>query len=190
MIITIFGNGNIGQAVDQNFVKAGQTVEHIGHEDGQTIHGEIVVLAVPFTAVDNIITRYGEQLAGKIVIDVSNPVNFETFDALTVPAGTSAAAIIQEKLPQSKVVKGFNTNFAATLASGEVAPGVPTTVFLAGDDEEAKEKIVKALAGSPLVVVDAGRLKRAHELEAIGFFQMTLAAREKISWTGGFDLFQ
>lgn len=171
--ITIFGNGNIGQAVDQNFVKAGQRVEHIGHEDGQTIHGEIVVLAVPFVAVDNIITRYGEQLVEKIVIDVSNPVNF---DALTVPTGTSAAAIIQEKLPQSKVVKGFNTNFSATLVSGEVAPGVPTTVFLARDDEEAKEKIVKALGGSPLVVVDAGRLNRARELEAIGFFQMTLAA--------------
>ena len=124
MIITVFGNGNIGQAVNQNFVKAGQVVEHIGHEEDKKINGEIVVLAVPFGAFDDIVARYADQLIGKIVVDVSNPVNFDTFDELTVSAGSTAAAVLQEKLPQSKVVKGFNTNFAATLTSGEVASGV------------------------------------------------------------------
>ena len=60
-----------------------------------------------------------------------------------------------------------------------VAPGVKTTVLLAGDDKDSKEKIMEALSGSPLAVVDAGSLKRARELEATGFLQMTLAARDQ-----------
>lgn len=188
MMITIFGNGNIGQAVDQNFVKAGHTVEHIGYETDKTINGNIVVLAVPFAAIDDVLARYAGQLAGKIVIDVSNPVNFATFDELVVPADSSAAAILQKKLPQSKVVKAFNTTFAATLVSGKVADTAQTTVLLAGDDDEAKEKVAAALVDSPLAVIDAGSLKRARELEAFGFLQISLAAREKISWTGGFGV--
>lgn len=190
MTVTIFGNGNIGQAVDKNFRLAGQTVEHINHENNQTIQGDIVVFAVPFSAVDDIVARYSEQLKGKVIIDVSNPVNFDTFDDLIVPSDSSAAHIIQDKLPNSSVVKGFNTNFAATLTEGEVAEGVPTTLLLASDDDQAKSQISDALAGSPLVVVDAGSLKRARELEATGFLQMTLAAREKISWTSGFALYK
>ena len=61
-----------------------------------------------------------EQLEGKVVIDITNPLNFETWDELVVPADGSAASEIQKKLPNSKVVKGFNTNFAATLDSGKV----------------------------------------------------------------------
>ena len=65
---------------------------------------------------------------------------------------------------------------------------LPTTVLLAGDDQEAKATIKEALAGSPLRVLDAGALKRARELEATGFLQMTLAASEQIAWTGGFGI--
>lgn len=109
MEITIFGNGNIGKAVDKNFTFAGQTVEHIGKETDKTINGEIVVLAVPFSAIDEILNNYGDQLVGKVVIDVTNPVNFETFDDLEVPSDSSVAQSIQKKLPKSAVVKGFNT---------------------------------------------------------------------------------
>ena len=112
-------------------------------------------------------------------------MNFETFDSLVVPADGSAATEIAAALPQSRVVKAFNTTFAATLASGTVGQ-VHTTVPIAGDDEEAKALLTELVTAAGLRAVDAGPLRRARELEALGFMQSKLAAREEISWTGGF----
>ena len=68
----------------------------------------------------SVLAQRADQLAGKVVVDITNPLNFETFDSLTVPSDGSAAAEIAESLPQSRVLKAFNTNFAATLAAGTV----------------------------------------------------------------------
>lgn len=114
-------------------------------------------------------------------------MNFETWDELVVPADSSAAQQLQELLPESKVLKAFNTNFAATLQSGKIGE-LPTTVLVAGDDEDAKETFKSALASSALQVLNAGKLKRAREMEATGFLQMTLAASEQIGWDGGFGV--
>ena len=76
-------------------------------------------------------------MAGKTVVDITNPLNFETFDSLTVPADSSAAAELAAALPSSKVLKAFNTTFAATLGAKEVGPN-KTTVLIAGDDADAK----------------------------------------------------
>ena len=102
-----------------------------------------------------------------------------------MPAGSSATAELQQALPAANVVKAFNTNFAATLASGTVGQA-ETTVLIAGDDEGAKTALADAITAGGLRAIDAGSLKRAHELEAIGFLQLTLAAQEKVSWTAGF----
>ena len=80
--------------------------------------GDIVVLAVPHPAVEAIVAAYGDQLAGKIVVDITNPLDFATFDSLVVPADSSKAAEIAAQLPSATVLKAFNTTFAATLASG------------------------------------------------------------------------
>lgn len=184
--VTIFGKGNMGQAIAGQFEKAGHTVNFVTAEESVKEIGNIIILAVPYAALDSITVAYKEILAGKIVIDITNPVNFDTFDDLVVPADSSAAALLQEKLPQSYVVKGFNTTFGATLASGKVANQSQTTVLLASDHEEAKQAIAQSLATSDLAVKDAGSLKRARELEAMGFLQISLAAREQITWTGGF----
>jgi 8-hydroxy-5-deazaflavin:NADPH oxidoreductase len=112
-------------------------------------------------------------------------VDFSTFDSLVVPAGSSLTAQIQDKLPQSSVLKAFNTNFAATLASGKVGE-LPTTVLIAGDDIAAKSALISAIEAGGLDAIDAGSLSRANELEAIGFLQLTLAVGEQIAWTGGF----
>ena len=74
----------------------------------------------PTRAVADVLAQRGEQLAGKIVVDITNPLNFETFDSLVVPADGSAAAEIAAALPQSRVLKAFNTTFAGTLAAGTV----------------------------------------------------------------------
>lgn len=184
---TIIGTGNMGSAIGGVLAAGGSDVTHVAHPDVPTasLTGDVVILAVPYPAVDGIIAAYGEQLQGKIVVDITNPLNFETFDSLVVPAGSSAAAQIQAKLPGSTVLKAFNTNFAATLGSKQIG-GLPTTVLVAGDDASAKGALTAALTAGGLAVTDAGSLARAHELEAIGFLQLTLAASEKIAWTGGF----
>lgn len=185
---TIFGNGNMGQAIAGVLARGGADIQHIGSADTNAqINGDVVVLAVPFPALAAIADTYGAQLAGKTVVDITNPLDFATFDGLVVPAGSSAAAGLAERLPEAKVLKAFNTNFAATLASGTVG-GATTTVLVAGDDADAKAGLIAAVQVGGLNAVDAGALSRAHELEAIGFLQLALAVSEKIGWTGGFAL--
>ena len=142
---------------------------------------------MPYPALADIVATYGPQLAGKTVVDITNPVNFETFDSLTVPADSSAAAELAAALPSSKVIKAFNTTFAATLGAKTVGPN-KTTVLIAGDDADAKSALAAAIVAGGVDAIDAGRLSRARELEAVGFLQLTLAAGEKIGWTGGFGI--
>lgn len=184
---TIFGTGNMAQAIGGVLAKGGASVEHISHAQGAgaTVTGDVVVLAVPYPAVAEILGAYGDQLAGRIVVDITNPLDFETFDGLVVPVGSSAAAEIQRALPDARVLKAFNTNFAATLASGTVGDSA-TTVLVAGDAAEAKSTLMADVVAGGLRSIDAGSLARAHELEAIGFLQLTLAVGETIPWTGGF----
>ncbi|ABR73515.1 diguanylate cyclase [Actinobacillus succinogenes] len=186
--ISIFGKGNMGKVLAERFTQAGNQVTTVGRNENAKL-GEIVIFAVPFAAVDDIINQYRNQLADKIVIDITNPVDFATMDDLVVPPDSSAAAVIAQKLPASAVIKAFNTNLAANIGSGKVADLAQTTVLLAGDCEQSKAKVTEVLNGSGLAVKDAGSLKRARELEALGFLQITLAVREQIGWTGGFALF-
>ena len=142
--ITVIGTGNMGtaiagivakgadgvQVIDRDASKAEQLAQQVGGTSavfGDAITGDIVVLALPYPALDDVVSTYGAQLDDKTVVDLTNPVDFATFDGLTVSADSSAAAELQAKLPGAAVVKAFNTNFAATLASGSVG-GVPATV--------------------------------------------------------------
>ena len=184
--VSIIGTGNMGSAIAGVVTRGGGTAELLGHGDNaQPVTGDIVVLAVPYPAVADVLAQRGEQLAGKVVVDITNPLDFATFDSLVVPAGSSATAEIAGALPQSRVVKAFNTTFAATLASGTVGDR-PTTVLLAGDDADAKSQVADLVTAAGLDAIDVGALRRARELEAFGFLQITLAAAEKVAWTGGF----
>jgi 8-hydroxy-5-deazaflavin:NADPH oxidoreductase len=166
--VSIIGTGTMGQAIADVVTKGGNTAELIGHTDsGKPATGEIVVLAVPYPAVADVLATRGDQLAGKVVVDITNPLNFETFDSLTVPADSSAAAEIAAALPQSKVVKALNTTLAATVASGAVGD-LPTTVLIAGDDAEAKSQLADVLTDGGLRVIDAGGLRRAPRTGGIG----------------------
>lgn len=200
--ISIIGIGNMGGAITSIAAKSGAQVQVVARdlekaralaadtgataaEFGAALTGDIVVLALPFGAVDEVLGAYGDQLAGKTVVDITNPVDFSTFDGLVVPADGSAASVIAQKLPTAHVVKAFNTNFAATLASGTVGE-VTTTVLVAGDDQDAKDAVIGFVRAAGLNAEDAGSLKRARELEGLGFLQISLAAGEKIGWTAGF----
>lgn len=185
---TIFGTGTMATAIAGVLSEGGATVEHIGSSDKDAaVNGEVVILAVHYPALEQITAQYGEKLANKVVVDITNPLDMETFDSLVVPADSSSASELAAALPSSKVLKAFNTNFAATLSSQSVGSN-RTTVLIAGDDDAAKQTLASAVEAGGVDAVDAGSLKRARELESIGFLQLTLAAGEKIQWTAGFAL--
>ena len=119
--VSILGTGNMGQAIAGIAGKGGHTVQLLGSGEADTpVTGDVVVLAVPYPALREIVARRADQLAGKVVVDITNPLNFETFDSLVVPADSSAAAEVADALPQSRVLKAFNTTFAGTLVAGTV----------------------------------------------------------------------
>lgn len=201
-LVTIIGAGNMGSAIAAVAVAGGNTVQVLARDAekasavnpqasagvvGDAITGDIVVLALPYGAVAPVLESYAGQLDGKVLVDLTNPLDFSTFDSLVVAPGSSSAAEIAEAVPGASVLKAFNTNFAATLATGAVG-SEKTTVLIAGDDADAKAALAAVVDGGGLKAVDAGSLKRAHELEALGFLQLTLAAAEKTSWTSGFAL--
>jgi len=189
--ITIIGTGNMARGIATRALAGGHGVTLMGTETakaqtladelsgdvragqvGDPLDGDIVVLAIWYAALDDVLGRYGDQLDGKIVVDITNPIDVDAFEPLELEAG-SAAQEIAAKAPAASVVKAFNTTFAGTLTGGEVA-GQPLDVLIAGDDDGAKATVGQLVGDSGLRPVDAGPLKRAHELEALGYLHMAL----------------
>ena len=196
MQVTVIGAGNMGRGIGHRLVagghdvtivdrdpeEAGQLAEELrgAARDGATVEaagptselrGEVVILAVYYPGSLEIARDLGERLAGRVVVDISNPVN-QSFDGLATEPGTSAAEELAEALPAgARVVKAFNTTFAPTLVEGEVA-GQPLDVFIAGDDEGAKETVAQLVRDGGLRAIDVGSLERARHLEGLGFLHM------------------
>ena len=198
MNVTIVGTGNMARGIGTRLLGGGNNITLVGHEPGKAedlaselqgavqggasvraasggsaIDGEIVVLAVQYDAAASVLQQYGDQLAGKIVVDITNPVDFSTMSPAVTP-GTSGAEEIAKAAPAgAKVVKAFNTTFAGTLVEGQVA-GQPLDVFIAGDDAEAKATVSRLVEAGGLRAIDAGPLQRARQLEALGLLHMAL----------------
>jgi 8-hydroxy-5-deazaflavin:NADPH oxidoreductase len=191
--VTIIGTGNMARAIGRRLVAGGHQVSVLGKEveaaeeavteigadgsakagrSGDPIADDVVVLAVYYPDATAAVEQYGDQLAGKVVVDITNPVN-ETFDDLVTPPDSSAAQELAAKAGGARVVKAFNTTFANTLNEGEVA-GEPLDVFLAADDEDAKATVAGLAEDGGLRAVDAGPLRRARELEAAGLLHMSV----------------
>jgi predicted dinucleotide-binding enzyme len=142
---------------------------------GDEINDDVVVLAVYYLDAKAAVEQYGDALSGRVVVDITNPVN-ETFDGLVTPPDSSAAQEFASSAPGARVVKAFNTTFAGTLGEGEVS-GQPLDVFVAGDDEDAKDAVAQLAEDGGLRPVDVGPLKRARELEAMGLVHMSVQDR-------------
>ena len=141
------------------------------------IAGDVVMLAIPYTAAVALAETRGDELAGRIVVDLTNPVDWDTMDALVTPPGRSGAEEIARKLPRSAaVVKAFNTTFAKRL-SRTPSSEHPLDLFVAADDEDAKQQLAELCEGTGLRLIDAGPLRRARELEALGFLHISLQDR-------------
>jgi 8-hydroxy-5-deazaflavin:NADPH oxidoreductase len=177
--------GNEVEVIDRDPAEARALADELSQQgsatalEGAAIGGEVVVLALYHHSVPDAIQQYGEQLGGKIVVEITNPVDFETWDLVT-PPGTSSAEEIAKLLPQdSALVKAFNTTFAPTLVAGEVG-GQQLDVLIAGDDDSAKQKVVQLVEAGGLRPIDVGPLRRARQLEYLGSLHMAL--QQPMGW--------
>lgn len=187
--ISIIGSGNMARAIGALALKGGNSVEVMARNPdkagalaralgngatagtwGATPTGDIVILAVLFAGAVPIVSEWGEALADKIVVDITNPFNADA-TGLAVPHDTSVAQMISDAAPAStRVVKAFNTLFSHLLAAGD-----PVDVFMAGDDTQAKASVSAFVTSLGLRPRDAGDLSMAHWLEGAGLLEMGLA---------------
>jgi predicted dinucleotide-binding enzyme len=202
--ISIIGAGKMGSAIAELAARAGASIQIITRRPGtgsstqrsdaeygaigDELTGDLVVLAVPYEAYPNLLEHYRDRLSGKVVIDISNPIDFTTYDELLVPPDSSTAVELSKALPAGvTVVKSFNANLGETLSTGTNGT-TRTTVLFAGDDAEAKIAVATLIEAAGLRAVDVGPLSRARELEAMGFLQIVLAAIAKTRYESGFTL--
>lgn len=173
--IGIVGNGNVGSALARGLTRAGHEVRAVGKDKAAIREvaswGEVVLLAVPFDAIDDIVRDAGEALAGKTVVDVTNALDASM--SLAVGFTTSGAEELQKKLPNARVAKAFNTVFAQHMDSGRLGDK-PLTAFVASDDASAKKTVLELARAIGFDAVDAGPLKNARLLEPFAFFNIQL----------------
>jgi 8-hydroxy-5-deazaflavin:NADPH oxidoreductase len=198
MDIAIVGAGNVGRALAGSFTRAGHHVVLAsrdvdnareaaalsGAEAAESVveavrGADVVVLAVPYPSLTDVVETAGEALAGKVVVDATNPLTAD-YSGLAVE-GTSAAEQIQARLPRSHVVKAFNTVFAARQADPTVE-GAPVDGFVAGDDQEAKAQVLALEESIGMRPIDAGPLAMARALEAMALLNITLQVRNNWAW--------
>ena len=187
--ISIIGTGNMAATIGTLAIKGGNTVEVIGRDAaksaalakslgggatagtfGAAPAGDIVILAVLFDSAVPVVREFGDALAGKIIVDITNPFD-ATGTGLAIPHDTSIAQMVAEAVPASaQVVKAFNTLFRHVLAQGG-----PVDVFMAGDDAEAKASVSAFIESLGLHPRDTGDLSMAHWVEGAGVLTMGLA---------------
>jgi 8-hydroxy-5-deazaflavin:NADPH oxidoreductase len=193
MKVTIIGAGNMGRGIGTRAVEGGHEVEIIGRhaadarklaqelgraanvlDSSAPFGGEVIFLAVYYPAIKDAVRQYADQLAGKVVVDITNPVDTQTWDSLATAPGSSSGEEVQQLVPPgTPVVKAFNTTFAPTLVTGAV-DGLPLDVFIAGDDDDAKQKVARLVSDGGLRPIDVGPLRRAQQLEQLGFLHIAI----------------
>jgi len=186
--ITLIGTGNMARAIGSLAVAGGNTVEVMGRVQskandlatalgggtttgtwGAVPTGDIVITALLYDGVVPVVTEYGDALADKIIIDISNPFN-ATFDGLAHNEQTSIAQEVTKVAPASaSVIKAFNTIFRNVLENGR------PDVFFAGDNTQAKADVATFIQSLGLRPLDVGGLTMAHWLEGLGVVTVGLA---------------
>ncbi len=212
MNVTVLGTGNMARAISRlllaggnnvtlvgrNPEKAGAAVQELAHAardvafikpaalDG-SVADEVVINTIWYPACLEVLHNYRAGLSGKILVDISNPLN-QSYDDLVTPPGSSAAEEIAKALPNSvKVLKAFNTTYAGVLTQGNLA-GQPLDVFIAGDDEQAKETLAKLVEAGGQRSIDVGPLRRARLLESLGLLSILLQSKQEKPWMTGFKI--
>lgn len=200
MKVGIIGAGNVGTALGAASVRAGHEVTITSADAGQAqvvagqinsasaatnsdavAGAELVILAVPFDAVQTIVEELGPLLDGKVAINVTNRFAAEQLD------GASNAELIQQLAPGAKVIKAFNTIFAAH-QSDPLVDGVQLDGFVAGDDADAKQQVLELVGSLGFRPIDAGSLAMARALEGMGTLNISLNMNNGWPWQSGWKL--
>jgi predicted dinucleotide-binding enzyme len=194
--ISIIGAGGMAAAIAGRVIQAGHGVEIIVRDParaqafagklgagaatgiyGAAPRGDIVILAVPYGSAAAVVADFGAALAGKVIVDITNPVAPD-LSGLVTPAGSSAAQEIARAAPAgAHVVKAFNTLFGHVLARGG-----RLDAFIAADDGEAKARVSAFIDSLGLRPLDVGALHMAGTLEALGLLMIGLARNGAGSW--------
>jgi predicted dinucleotide-binding enzyme len=173
--VGIVGDGNVGSALARGLTRAGYQVRTVGKSPGEVqdmgTWADVVILAVPYGAIDDAIRELGDGIAGKTLVDVTNALTGDM--QLASGCTTSGAEAVQQKARAAKVVKAFNTQFASHMDSG-VVDGQQLTAFAASDDAEAKAQVIQMARDIGFDAVDAGPLQNARLLEPLGYFNIQL----------------
>jgi predicted dinucleotide-binding enzyme len=193
--ISIIGTGNMARTIGALAVAGGNTVEVMGRDQskaadlakalggsattgewGAVPAGDIVIVALLYASVVPVVAHYGDALAGKVIVEISNPFN-SAADGLAHGEDTSIAQEVAKAAPASaSVVKAFNTIFRHVLEKGR------PVVFIAGDDAQAKAGVEAFIESLGLRPLDVGRLKMAYWLEGAGVVTMGLARHGVGNW--------
>ena len=190
MKIAIIGKGNVGTALANGLESAGHEIK-FGHKDPSepvvdaAKWGEVVILAVPFSAVKDVAKQIAPTVDGKVVVDVTNVLgsNWE----LAIGFTTSGAEELQKLLPKAHVVKAFNTVFAGNMNTGKLSTG-QLSAFIAGDNADAKEIVMKLAKDIGFEPVDTGPLNSARYLEPMAVLLIGLGYGQKMGSYIGFKL--
>ncbi len=171
--VAIIGSGKVGKALQQGLERARYEVRVAGR--GQVTDAaawaDIIILAVPFAAITDVARELQKAADGKPVIDVTNALTKDM--QLAVGFTTSGGEELQKALPRAHVVKAFNTIFAPHMSNGSAA-GQQLSVFVASDDAAARKAVLELGKAIGFDAIDAGPLKNARPLEAIGYFNIQL----------------
>lgn len=169
--IAVIGKGNVGSALERGLKRAGYDVRSTGKAEARETAdwGEVVLLAVPFGAVNDAVESIGGSIEGKILVDVTNALDENM--GLAIGFSTSGAEELQKLVPSAKVVKAFNTVFAQQMDSGKVG-GETLTVFAASDDDDARTTAMEMAKAIGFDAVSAGPLQNARWLETLGYLNI------------------
>jgi len=187
--ISIIGSGNMARAIGARAAEHGHTIEIIGRDAekarslaerighgttvgtyGSTPAGDIVLVAILFQHAVDVIAEFGDSLAGKTLVDITNPFNADASGVVTTPGDSMSDRIAAVAPADAHVVKAFNTLFG-----GEIAAGGPLDAFYAGDDQEAKTQVGAFLDSLGMQPRDAGARSMAHALEWAGILLVGVA---------------
>jgi len=206
MKVTIIGAGNMGRGIGTRVVAGGHSVTFVDANPevaeqaaanvkasakngakvstaslGDAELGDVVVFAVWYGTNIELAKQLGTKLAGKVVVDIANPLN-STYDGLaTAPDSSSAEDLAKVVVDGAKVVKAFNTTYAGTLLAGQVA-GQPLDVFIAGDDADAKAKVAQVVKDGGMRAVDTGPLNRARQIEGMQLLHIVTQGTLGTNW--------
>lgn len=183
MNISFVGAGNVASNLGGLFTAAGHSVKYSSpnpKEEQISIeaacrYGELVCFAIPYSAMEKVLTEYRELLQEKIVVDITNAINIEDWSPLFL-GEDSGGEQTARLLPASRVVKAFNTVFADVMShEKQVFDGQKLTVFIASEDAEAAE-IVKQLAdGAGFHGFVLKGIKNSRHLEAMAHLNIAIA---------------